>query len=129
MATLLAKGGGKLIIPAGIWLTGPITFQSNVNLHLEQGAVIVFSTDFKLYPLVETSYEGRNEYRCFSPINGKNLHDIAITGKGIIDGSGEAWRPVKRDKMTEEHWKKLVKSGGILNEKQDTWWPSKSALE
>jgi polygalacturonase len=64
-----------------------------------------------------------------SPISGENLEDVAITGAGIIDGGGDSWRPVKKDKLTEREWKALVKSGGVLNEKKDIWWPSKSAME
>ncbi|MDR1226223.1 MAG: glycoside hydrolase family 28 protein [Prevotellaceae bacterium] len=122
------NGGGKVVVPQGLWLTGPIVLQSNINLHLEQGAIILFSNKFDLYPVVATSFEGLDTYRCQSPISGKDLTNIAITGNGIIDGSGEAWRPVKKDKLTPSQWKELVASGGILNEKKDTWWPSESAL-
>lgn len=62
------KGGGKVIIPAGIWLTGPIKLRSNVNLYLEEGALILFSRNFDDYPLIKTSFEGLNTYRCISPI-------------------------------------------------------------
>ena len=102
------KGGGKVIVPRGIWLTGPITLLSNVNLHLEDGSLIVFSRDKDEYPLVETSFEGLNTVRCLSPINAYQVENIAITGKGTIDGSGDAWRSVKRGKMTENQWNNLV---------------------
>lgn len=121
------KGGGRVIIPRGIWLTGPITLKSNIELHTEEGAVILFSTDFDKYPIVETSFEGLNTFRCLSPINGRDLENIAITGNGIFDGSGDAWRPVKKSKLTESHWKELVKSGGVLNEKGDIWYPSENS--
>ncbi|WP_373397072.1 hypothetical protein V8V91_21145 [Algoriphagus halophilus] len=62
-------GGGKVMVPRGIWLTGPITLLSNINLHLEDGALIIFSKDKDDYPLVETSFEGLNTIRCISPIN------------------------------------------------------------
>lgn len=122
--SLSQKGGGKLIIPRGTWYTGPITLKSNIELYAESGALIVFSTDKNLYPLVETSFEGFNTYRCMSPINGRNLENIAITGKGVFDGSGEAWRQVKKEKLTESQWKKLVASGGIVSENGKTWYPS-----
>jgi polygalacturonase len=128
MNNLTAKGGGTLVVPSGIWLTGPITFQSNINLHLEQGALILFSENFDLYPLIETSYSGLTMMHCLSPINGKNLENIAITGKGIIDGSGNTWRFVKKGKLTEQQWKELVASGGVLDEKKTTWYPSESSL-
>jgi polygalacturonase len=122
------KGGGKVIIPRGIWLTGPIYLKSNINLHAEEGALIIFSTNVDDYPLVETSFEGLNTYRCTSPISGRDLTNIAITGRGVFDGSGEAWRQVKKSKLTDDQWKKLVASGGVLNEKGNTWYPSEASL-
>jgi polygalacturonase len=63
-----------------------------------------------------------------SPVYGRGLRNIAITGQGIIDGSGDAWRPVKKFKMTEQQWEKLLDSGGAVNEKETIWWPSEQAL-
>ena len=82
-------GGGKVLVPRGVWYTGPINLLSNVNLHLEDGALIIFSKDKDDYPLVETSFEGLNTVRCISPINAYQVENIAITGNGTIDGSGE----------------------------------------
>ncbi|MEL1241456.1 glycoside hydrolase family 28 protein [Flavobacterium flavipallidum] len=118
------KGGGKVIIPAGIWLTGPIILKSNLELHAERGALIKFSPDKSLYPLVETSFEGLNTWRCISPIYGKNLENVAFTGNGVWDGSGEVWRQVKKAKLTESQWKKFVASGGVVNESKTSWYPS-----
>lgn len=118
------KGGGKVIIPPGIWLTGPIILKSNLELHAEAGALIKFSPDKSLYPLVETSFEGLNTWRCISPLYGKNLENVAFTGKGVWDGSGEVWRQVKKSKLTEGQWKKFVASGGVLNESKTSWYPS-----
>jgi polygalacturonase len=126
------RGGGKVVIPAGIWLTGPITLKSNLELQAEAGALIVFSTNKDLYPIIETSFEGLDTWRCLSPIYGKNLENVAFTGSGIWDGSGDAWRFVKKSKLTESQWKKLVASGGFLNEKGNEWYPSeqfKKAIE
>ena len=119
------KGGGRVVIPRGIWQTGPITLKSNIEIYTEAGALIVFSTDKSLYPLVETNFEGLNTYRCMSPINGRNLVNISLTGKGIFDGSGDAWRAVKKEKLIESEWKKLVMSGGLVSENGKTWYPSK----
>jgi len=121
------KGGGKVVVPRGIWLTGPITLKSNINLHLEDGALLLFSRDFDDYELVKTSFEGLNTVRCVSPINALEAENIAITGSGVIDGNGDAWRPVKQGKMTEGQWNKLVKSGGVLSDDQKIWFPSASA--
>jgi polygalacturonase len=118
------KGGGKVIIPSGIWLTGPVVLKSNLELHTESGAIVLFSKDKDLYPLVETSFEGLNTWRCLSPLTGKDLENIALTGEGVWDGSGDAWRHVKKEKLTEAQWKKLVASGGCLNDKKNEWYPS-----
>jgi len=124
-----AKGGGKVVIPRGLWLTGPIILKNNINLSIEEGALVIFSSDKDLYPLIETSFEGHNTVRCTSPIYGKDLENIAITGNGVFDGTGEAWRPVKKEKLADSQWKKLVKSGGVLSENGKIWYPSESSLE
>jgi polygalacturonase len=121
-------GGGQVVIPAGIWLTGPIQLQSNLNLHVEKGALVVFTPNRKDYPLIETWYEGRPEYRCMPPIFGANLENIAITGAGVFEGSGEVWRPVKKFKMTEIQWRELLASGGAVDQRGTTWWPSEAAM-
>ncbi|MBD0830834.1 glycoside hydrolase family 28 protein [Aestuariibaculum sediminum] len=122
-----SKGGGAIMVPRGIWLTGPIIFKSNVNLHLESGAVILFSKDFNDFPLVKTSFEGLETVRCISPITADNVENIAITGEGIIDGGGDAWRPVKKSKMTDGQWKRLINSGGVLSKDKRIWFPSEGA--
>ncbi|MCX6315778.1 MAG: glycoside hydrolase family 28 protein [Bacteroidetes bacterium] len=121
---LAKSGGGTVLVPAGLWLTGPIVLKSNINLHLAQGATILFTTDFDQYPLVATNWEGLPQMRNQSPISATNATNIAITGKGIIDGNGDAWRMVKKDKLNETQWKKLVSSGGVLSEDKKTWYPS-----
>ena len=128
VTTLAGKGGGKLIVPQGLWLTGPIKLRSNINLHLERGALIQFSRDYKLYPLTVADLKGEKEVNSTSPISGENLENVAITGDGIIDGGGDAWRPLKNDKLSDREWKALVKSGGVLNEKGDIWYPSREVM-
>ena len=128
MNKLSAQGGGTLLVPFGVWFTGPIVFQSNINLHLEKGALVLFTPDFDAYPLIKTSFEGQETRRCQSPISGKDLQNIAITGEGAINGSGEAWRPVKKGKMTEGQWKTILKSGGFLKT-PDYWFPTAKALK
>src|SRR5215469_991473 len=128
IASLSEKGGGELIVPPGFWLTGPIRLCSNLNLHLERGALIRFSSDFNLYPLTVFNMKGEKEVDSMSPIFGQDLENVAITGEGIIDGNGDAWRPMKRDKETTNDWDALVKSGGVLDKKGETWWPSTNAM-
>jgi polygalacturonase len=126
------KGGGVVLVPSGLWLTGPIELQSNVNLHLQRGATLLFTPDKSQYALVEGFYEGKRAARNQSPISGKNLVNIAITGQGIVDGNGDVWRAVHKRQLTEDEWKKKVASGGVLKADGKTWYPSeqfKSASE
>ncbi|MDG5787867.1 glycoside hydrolase family 28 protein [Evansella sp. AB-P1] len=128
ISACVENGGGKVVVPAGIWLTGPISLKSKLNLHVESGAVVLFSDNFDHYPLIHSTFEGEEVIRCQSPIDGEGLEDVAITGKGTFDGSGEAWRPVKRWKMTDIQWEKLIKSGGfIAKEREEIWWPTEQA--
>ena len=122
------SGGGTIIVPAGICLTGPVILKSNINLHLERGAFIQFTKNFDDYPLIETTYEGEGQYRCISPVYGLNLQNIAITGEGVIDGAGVAWRPVKKSKLTASQWRELVSSGGVVDKSNNIWWPSEQAM-
>lgn len=82
------KGGGKVIIPKGTWNTGAIELKSHVNLVLEEGATLHFAFDPKLYPLVRTSWEGLACWNYSPCIYAYKATDIAITGKGTIDGGG-----------------------------------------
>ena len=123
------KGGGVVTIPKGLWLTGPIVLKSNVNLHLDKNAVLQFTSDFDQYPLVEGNWEGLPQMRNQSPISASNATNIAITGYGIIDGAGDAWRMVKKDKLTETQWKKWVAGGGVLSEDKKTWYPSEKSVK
>jgi polygalacturonase len=123
------KGGGTVVIPMGIWLTGPIILKSNLNIHADEGALIIFSSDKDLYPLIENVFEGTNTVRCISPIYGKDLENISFTGKGIFDGTGQVWRPVKKEKLTETQWRELIRSGGVLSKDGKQWYPSESYLK
>ena len=123
IADLAGKGGGRLLVPAGIWFTGPIALQSNIELNLDANAIIVFSTDQDLYPIIDTNFEGLDVRRCLSPIHAENVHDIAITGSGIIDGSGDAWREVKKRKVGDDLWKSILKKGGVLADDGSSWFP------
>ena len=58
IAACSKAGGGRVVVPAGTWTTGPITLKSNVNLYLEEGAHLLFAFDTKLFPIVKTRWEG-----------------------------------------------------------------------
>ena len=121
MKALASKGGGRLIVPSGIWNTGPIEFESNCELHVEAGALVLFKSDYDLYKDVEVVYEGHKMRKKMSPLYAYNKHDVAITGPGSFDGNGQDWRPVKRSKLTEGQWKELIKKGGTVE--NDVWVP------
>ena len=121
------KGGGKVIIPEGLWLTGPVELLSNVNLYTEKNALVLFTDDFQAYPIIKTSFEGLETRRCQSPISARGAENIAITGHGVFDGSGDSWRPVKKGKMTSAQWKTLIASGGVVE--NDVWYPTEGSLK
>ena len=120
---LESLGGGRLIVPDGIWFTGPIGLKSHTELHLSDNAIIFFSADQDLYPIIETNFEGLDMKRCLSPIHAEGATDIAITGKGIIDGNGTPWRELKKRKVGDDIWKPTVGKGGVLADDGSVWYP------
>ena len=103
-------GGGTIFFPPGQYLTGPIRLKSNITLFVEAGAVLKFSTDFDDYlPMVRTRWEG-TEVMGFSPlIYADKAENIAIQGRGVLDGQGETWwnyfRTLKQDHKKTGVWK------------------------
>lgn len=97
IARCAALGGGHVVVPAGVYLTGAIRLRSRVDLHVEEGATVRFSTDTTKYPLVFSRWQGV-ECMNYSPfIYAYGAHDIAVTGRGTLDGqaSNSAWWPWK----------------------------------
>lgn len=107
-------GGGHLIVPAGIWLTGPISFKNCMDLHLERNAVLLFSPD---------KNDHLKDGKVQSCISASKRHDISITGEGIIDGNGEWWRAVKRGKVSDTEWNDYKRMGGTVTEDGKLWYP------
>ncbi|TDW96430.1 pectinesterase family protein [Dinghuibacter silviterrae] len=122
------QGGGAVLVPAGTWLTGPLVLKSGVDLHLAKGAVLQFTRDFDAYPLVRGNWEGREAVRNQSPISATGADHISITGDGVIDGGGDAWRPLKQSKAPADVWARQIRTG-VLSPGGKTWWPSASALK
>lgn len=116
------------MVPEGISYTGPIQFESNVELHLERGALVLFSENLADYPVVASDWEGLTTHRAMSPLSARDKHDIAITGDGTFNGNGQKWRPVKKGKMTDNQWKELTKAG-CINAKGDVWFPNERIRE
>lgn len=128
---LSAEGGGTLVIPAGVWAVVPIRLLSDVNLEIQKQAMLKFVKTKEDYPLIITNYEGQECIRAVSPITAQNAKNVAITGEGVIDGSGDLWRPVKKFKTTEKQWKALLKLNNDVLETKETsiWMPSKTSYD
>ena len=121
---LSERGGGHLDVPDGIWLSGPISFRSGIDLHLSEGALVVFSDDPSLYPVKDLNFEGLDTRRCQSLIEAFDCHDISITGAGVIEGSGDTWRELRRDKVNPVIWRKALESGrGVLSDDGSRLYP------
>ncbi|MCR5112347.1 MAG: glycoside hydrolase family 28 protein [Acholeplasmatales bacterium] len=122
------EGGGTVVIPSGFYLTGPIEIKSNVNLKVEEGAYVKFTKNKEEYPLIFTEYEGIKKIRAISPISAKNAVNIAITGTGAMDGSGDLWRGIKKFKLTEKEWERCLKKSPYVFKTGETeiWCPTKT---
>lgn len=128
-----ALGGGRVLVPPGTYLTGRIYLQSNIDLHLEKGATIRFSTDPAQYlPLVLTRWEGM-EVMNYSPlIYSYDEVNIAVTGEGVLDGQGsnEHWWSWKGN--ADDGWKSGMpdqkKARAILMEQCEKGVPAEQRL-
>ncbi len=123
-------GGGVVVVPTGLWLTAGIVLKSNVNLHLDKGAFVLFTDDKDAFPLVVATYEGVETMRCQAPISATDAENVGVTGEGVFDGNGQVWRMLKRSKVNELEWKKITAlKGGVFDEKKETWYPSEKMLK
>ncbi len=94
-------GGGKVVIPAGKWLTGPIHLDNNIDLYVSKGAEVLFSQDFKDYlPVVFSRHEGIECYKFSAFIYADGKKNIAVTGEGILNGQGKPWWGKKEEQKT-----------------------------
>lgn len=118
ISALTKKGGGRLVVPQGVWLTGPIVLKDNIDLHIERNAIVLFSPDKSLF----VDAEGKSS-RCDPGIKASKRKNIAITGEGIIDGNGAQWRPVKRSKVSDTEWKRFAAIGGVERQNGALWYP------
>lgn len=94
--TCSKKGGGRVVVPAGQhFLTAAIQLKSHVNLVVEEGAVLEFAFEPELYPIVPTRWEGLDCWNLSPLIYAYQQKDVAVTGRGTIDGGGsrETWWP------------------------------------
>lgn len=89
--TVAAGGGGTVLVPAGQYVTGTLWMRSNVTLHLEAGATLLGAQDVDAFPLWSSKWEGPQAVTRAALIAGEGLENIAITGRGTIDGRGQMW--------------------------------------
>ena len=115
VAALNKQGGGHLVVPQGLYLTGPIVLKDCMDLHLERGAVILLSPDKSVH--LDKSGKVR------PGISASKRHDVSISGEGTIDGNGAFWRPVKRSKVSDVEWKAFRAMGGTVSEDGSLWYP------
>jgi polygalacturonase len=86
------SGGGKVLIPAGSWLSAPIHLKSNINLHIADGATVYFSENREDYlPVVRQRHEGVEALNYSPLIYASNVKNVAVTGKGEFNGQGQQW--------------------------------------
>ena len=114
LSSLKKAGGGHLVVPAGIFLTGPVVLGDRVDLHLERGAMILLSPDKAAHLRKGKIQPG---------ISASKRSDVSITGEGIIDGNGEWWRGVKRSKVSDVEWAAFLRMGGTVTEDGSLWYP------
>ncbi|MCQ2343228.1 MAG: glycoside hydrolase family 28 protein [Paludibacteraceae bacterium] len=126
---LAKQGGGHVIIPRGTWVTGPLRLRSNIDLHLNRGAVLMFSTNKELYVQPGDPRDGSK--KCYAFIRGSKCENVGITGEGVIDGQGFYWRPIKQKKVVRdgklpEVWEAALALGGVQKPDDKTyfyWYP------
>ena len=118
-----AAGGGTVVIPKGIWLTGPIEMKSNVNLYAAKDAEIDFTKDHTQYPMISPGNKG-GKFVTQSPIYAFEAKNFAITGEGVFDGGGDSWREIKKSKCDKAQWQMLQNNGGVIANDGKIWWPS-----
>ncbi len=88
---LAAQGGGTLFVPAGRYETAPVFLMSDITLHLDAGARVVFSDDETLFAAVDTEFEGIPGKAYMPCVYAKNARNVRIEGAGVLDGSGAKW--------------------------------------
>ena len=101
-------GGGTVRVTPGRHVTGALVMRSDVTLELDAGAVLAGSEDPADYPLVETRWEGRHQLTHAPLIGGSGLRNVAITGRGTVDGQGAGWWKRHRDKANAHPRPRLI---------------------
>lgn len=108
-----AAGGGTVYLPAGRYLSGAIFLKSNVTLHIGQGATLLASTSFEHFPPFKPGWRIQSDdTRVSSLITGIDLENIAVTGRGTLDGQGKPWwDALRKDKNRKKDQAKILTHG------------------
>ena len=120
ISALRKQGGGWLYVPAGVYMTGPISLKSGIGLRLDRNAIIMATEDKAAFVKVEDGKPVPGRVRPL--ISASKCENVAITGEGIIDGNGAQWRPVKRSKTSDAEWSEFKYMGGKVNEDGSLWY-------
>lgn len=126
-----SAGGGTVYFPAGQYLTGSIHLKSNITLYLDAGAVLKFSEDFDDYlPMVQSRWEGTECTNFSPPIYAYRAENIAIVGRGLIDGQGRVWwdymrkargQAAEKTKAEPSRWFKLFAGNNAGSPSKGRW--------
>jgi polygalacturonase len=109
------SGGGTVAFPAGEYVTGAIFLRSHITLRIDAGARLLGSQDPADYPVIPSRWEGASQPTHASLISGIDLEDIAITGRGTIDGRGALWWKMHREKTLRAPRPRLICFEGCFN--------------
>ncbi|MEM6526178.1 MAG: glycoside hydrolase family 28 protein [Bacteroidota bacterium] len=115
------NGGGKVIVPPGEYLTGPLFLKSDITFEVFPGATLIFDDKIETNPIIDGRWEGIERKVYASLFTGHDLHNITITGRGTIEGQGKKWWEAS------EETKKLRKRSGIREREPEN--PPESPLK
>jgi polygalacturonase len=109
------RGGGTVYLPAGRYLTGSLFLRNNITLHLDSGAVILGSENPEDYPVLHARWEGKHQDTHAPLIAGQNLNNIAVTGRGTLDGRGGFWWKAKQENTLARPRPRLISFSNCKN--------------
>ncbi len=121
IAALEKHGGGRLVVPEGVWMVGLISLKDNIELHLERNAILMATPDKSQF--FKINERGERDSKPSPMISASKRRNIALTGEGVIDGNGVQWRPVKRSKVSDVEWAELKAMGGTEVDEGNLWYP------
>jgi polygalacturonase len=104
-----ASGGGTVVVPRGRFVTGTLWMRSNVTLHFDAGATLVAARDPDAFPVFAATFEGKSNPSHAGLIAGEDVDNIAVTGRGTIDGSGSFWWDLFRANKLEHFRPRLIR--------------------